>query len=93
MIIDDLVLNVKQFINVHPGGKFVLHHTMGTDISKYFFGGYCLEGNLKGRPSGHNHSADARMIVNDLAVAIYERDIPTTTQTMYLQEKKSTIMG
>lgn len=48
VILDNLVLNVKEFINVHPGGKFVMRHTIGTDISKYFFGGYSLEGNLAG---------------------------------------------
>jgi cytochrome b involved in lipid metabolism len=79
MILDDLVLNVSQFINVHPGGKFVLQHTIGTDISKFFFGGYSLEGNIGTHTRGHSHSSDARLIVNDLAIAIYERNIPTTT--------------
>jgi len=78
MILDNLVIDVQEFINEHPGGKFVLQHNVGEDISKFFFGGYCLEGNLKGISPGHKHSAYARLIVNDLAIAIYERDIPTT---------------
>ena len=27
----------------HPGGKFVIEHNIGRDISKFFFGGYSLE--------------------------------------------------
>lgn len=58
----------------HPGGKFVLKHLVGTDISKFFYGGYSLEDNaLSAR--GHNHSNQAKMIANDIAMAIYEKDI------------------
>ena len=55
----------------------MIKHNIGTDISKFFFGGYCLEGNLQGVSPGHCHSSYARMIVNDLAIAVYERDITT----------------
>lgn len=75
MILDNLVLDVGAFINEHPGGRFVIKHNIGTDISKFFFGGYSLEGNLNGVSQGHNHSSYARRIVNSLAIAIYERDI------------------
>lgn len=78
MIIDNLVIDVGNFAITHPGGKFVIRHNIGNDISKFFFGGYNLEGNLEGVSIGHKHSAYARKIVNDLTVAIYERDIPTT---------------
>jgi stearoyl-CoA desaturase (delta-9 desaturase) len=46
VILDNLVLDITDFINEHPGGRFVLKHNIGKDISKFFFGGYCLEGNL-----------------------------------------------
>jgi cytochrome b involved in lipid metabolism len=46
MILDDLVLDVSEFINHHPGGKFFIVHCIGTDISKYFYGGYSLENNI-----------------------------------------------
>ena len=36
MILDDLVLDVGEFYKVHPGGKFVIEHTVGTDIAKFF---------------------------------------------------------
>lgn len=75
MILDDLVLDVSEFINQHPGGKFVIRHNVGTDISKFFFGGYCLEDNDKAGIQGHRHSNQARLIVNDLAIAKFENDI------------------
>jgi hypothetical protein len=42
VILDDLVLNVANFKNSHPGGKFLLQHNIGRDISKFFYGGYVL---------------------------------------------------
>ena len=46
VILDELVLDVASFISHHPGGQFVLKHNIGRDISKFFHGGYSLEGNL-----------------------------------------------
>lgn len=43
VILDDLVLDVSQYISCHPGGKFLLEHNFGRDISKFFYGGYSLE--------------------------------------------------
>jgi hypothetical protein len=80
MILDNLVLNIAEYINNHPGGRFLMRHNIGTDISKYFYGGYCLEGNQGPIPAfGHPHSTVARMIINDLIVANYEDDIPPNT--------------
>ena len=73
MILDDLVLDVSQFYKVHPGGKFVIEHTVGTDIAKFFYGGYSLEDNMKPTPAfGFRHSNYARMIANDLAIARFD---------------------
>jgi cytochrome b involved in lipid metabolism len=74
VILDSLVLDVEQFMSHHPGGKFVLNHLVGTDISKFFYGGYSLEDNAT-NVRGHNHSNQAKMIANDIAVAVYEKDI------------------
>lgn len=80
VLLDNLVLNVGQFINQHPGGRFVIRHNIGHDIGKYFYGGYSLEDNLtRLSPQGHVHSQTARTIVNDLIVAVYEDDIQTST--------------
>lgn len=72
MILNEMVLDVSKFIDYHPGGKFVLQVNTGRDISKFFYGGYCLEGNSGGRPAeGYMHSNYAKLIVNDLIVGVY----------------------
>jgi cytochrome b involved in lipid metabolism len=40
VILDDLVLNVGDYITSHPGGPFLIRECIGRDISKYFYGGY-----------------------------------------------------
>ena len=50
-ILDDLVLDMEEFIDQHPGGRFVLTHNIGRDISKFFYGGYSLEDNLGSSPA------------------------------------------
>jgi hypothetical protein len=70
MILDDLILDVADFYRVHPGGKFVIEHCIGTDVAKFFYGGYSLEDNMKPKPAfGFKHSNYARMIANDIAIA------------------------
>ena len=69
VILDDLVLDVTNFANSHPGGRFLIERNIGKDISKYFHGGYSLEPLQKAR--NHKHSNYARLIVNDLIVARY----------------------
>ncbi len=72
VILDHMVLDVEQFINQHPGGRFVLMHNIGRDVSKFFHGGYSLEDNMGRKPAqGYMHSSLARMVVNDLAIATY----------------------
>jgi cytochrome b involved in lipid metabolism len=79
VILDELVIDVESFISRHPGGRFALQHNIGRDISKYFHGGYSLEGNLGPNPvQGHKHSNYARKIVNQLAIATFEKQ--TTVQ-------------
>jgi cytochrome b involved in lipid metabolism len=67
ILLDNLVLKVDEFASAHPGGKFLIQHNVGRDISKFFFGGYSLENYPSAK--GHNHSNFARMIANDLAIA------------------------
>ena len=94
VILDDLVLDVTEFINVHPGGRFTIRHCIGRDISKFFFGGYSLDGNETNKATpGHSHSSYAYMIVNDIAIARFERDIPCSTQHVALLRKRCTKLG
>lgn len=76
MIIDEVVVDVGPYIQHHPGGRFVLRHNIGNNVSKFFHGSYSLEGNLV--PGGPDrrvvHSNYARKIVNQLVIA--QLDVP-----------------
>ena len=75
VVLDELVLDVEPFLTYHPGGRFVLHHNIGQDVSKFFHGGYSLEGNSGPRPAfGYKHSNQARKVVNKLIVARLDAD-------------------
>jgi len=87
VVIDNIILDVKEFADAHPGGKFVIKQSIGRDISKFFFGGYSLDGNLNGSTVRHNHSSFARMIVNELAIATLHREITTATQIVKVNEE------
>lgn len=76
VLVDDLVVNIEEYIDHHPGGKFVLEHTIGQDISKFFFGGFSLEDNSDPKTKGYHHSYAAYSIVNELTIATFEEDIP-----------------
>ena len=88
VILDEIVLDVSKFIDQHPGGRFVLSHNIGRDISKFFHGGYSLEDNMGASPaSGYAHSTFARMIVNDLAIARYQpKTIAAATECVVRQD-------
>ena len=59
-------------MDLHIGGKFVIKINIGRDISKFFYGGYCLEDNQGPRPAeGQYHSNYARLLVNDLIIGLY----------------------
>lgn len=73
-VVDDLVVDLSSFVGKHPGGRFVIEMNVGRDISKYFHGGYSFDGNLGLQPAtGHRHSNYARMIVNQLSIAMFDR--------------------
>lgn len=89
VILDNLVVDVHEYMSQHPGGKFVLNHNVGRDISKFFFGGYSLENNDQKGTHGHNHSVFAKLIVNELAVAVFESDIPVSVEKVVQNKAKS----
>lgn len=76
VIVDEFVLDIGPFTKHHPGGQFVIKHNIGQDVSKFFHGGYSLEGNLGPAPApGVKHSNYARVIVNDLIIAQLDRKV------------------
>ena len=65
-----MVLDVHSYMDNHPGGKFLLEHNIGRDISKFFYGGYALDNNdARGGSLVNAHSNIARLHVNSLIVA------------------------
>lgn len=45
VLLDDIVLDVSYYMDNYPGGKFLLSHNVGRDVSKFFYGGYALDNN------------------------------------------------
>ena len=42
LIYDNVILNSKNYWEVHPGGRFFLEKNYGRDISKFYLGGYSM---------------------------------------------------
>lgn len=94
VILDEVVLDVASFVSHHPGGAFVIRHNVGRDISKFFHGGYSLDGNLGGRPAaGYKHSNYARMIVNSLITAQFEKEKPVQSTLCVLNDRESRLVN
>ena len=94
VVLDELVLDVAPFISNHPGGRFVIEHNIGADISKFFFGGYSLEGNLGGQPvAGYKHSNYARKIVNSLICAQLDRRIQVQSTRCNIDASRTSIVN
>ena len=65
VLLDNYVVDVKNFIDEHPGGSAVLKHHIGKDIGKYFHGAYSVVS-----PYAQNiHSTDALKILKRLIVS------------------------
>ena len=90
VILDEYILDISDFMHKHPGGRFVLKHNIGRDISKYFYGGYSLDGNVnrKDPRPGVVHSNIARGIANSLIIAYYEKEVDKTSTICRLREDK-----
>lgn len=58
VILDDMVLDIKNYVLNHPGGQKVLTGNIGRDISKYFYGAYQYE-NINKANDTYNHSSAA----------------------------------
>jgi hypothetical protein len=68
VVIDNLILDQGAYADVHPGGKFSIKHTVGRDISKYFYGGFSLLNPELGRPP-YTHSLKALNIAEGMVIA------------------------
>jgi len=93
VLLDDLVLDIRSFMKSHPGGKFVLKHNIGRDVSKFFHGGHTLE-NIK-QVAPHTHSNAAKKIANKLAIArlVTDERVPLRYMKIDGIERESNMTG
>lgn len=75
VLLDDLVLDATDYAPYHPGGKFIIERTRGTDISKFFYGGYNLEPANDGQ--NYCHTNYGRVACNSLIIGKLERSAST----------------
>jgi stearoyl-CoA desaturase (delta-9 desaturase) len=61
MLIDEFVLDVKEFKTAHPGGEKILKAYYGKDSTKAFYGGL------------NNHTKSARLMLAMLRIAKIDR--------------------
>lgn len=70
VLIENNVIDLKEWEQYHPGGKFVLQKNLGRDITKYWYGGYQMVEHWRNKK--HKHSYMATQIANSLIVAQLE---------------------
>jgi Cytochrome b5-like Heme/Steroid binding domain len=76
VILDDLVLNVGNFSRYHPGGYFAIHQNRSRDVSKFFYGGYQMNGSSLAATRPYTHSNYSILTANKMVVARYENRAP-----------------
>lgn len=74
VLLDDMVLDIGDYLDHHPGGRFAMEANIGRDVSKYFYGGYSLENVNAVKP--HTHSNAARRLIDKYAIASLEKTAP-----------------
>lgn len=57
ILLDEMVIDVKDYMKAHPGGKFLIENNIGRDISKFFYGGQSQESLAGMRPYLHSNIA------------------------------------
>ena len=66
--LDNIVFDMKSYIDEHPGGAFVMKVCVGKDVGRYTNGSYIIEKNgMCQKP--HLHSNYALGIIQKLAIA------------------------
>jgi cytochrome b involved in lipid metabolism len=78
VILDNMVIDIGTYAYAHPGGAFLLEYNVGRDISKFFYGGYALDGNgndpSKQYTERYAHSNMARKIANNNRIGTLKLD-------------------
>lgn len=75
-LLENYVIDWKEWDQFHPGGKYVLSKTRQKDITKYFNGGYAL--NPENKATRHLHSYQANEIASGLIIGQLEGQVGQT---------------
>jgi cytochrome b involved in lipid metabolism len=54
VILEDLVLDISEYKEDHPGGQFLVEHLIGRDITQFFYGSTILEPSSRLSPWRHS---------------------------------------
>ena len=75
VLLEGMVLDVKDFLQFHPGGQFVINKRIGYDVTN-LFNGSPYSGNTEegANEMGHMHSNQARLLASSLAFAKISND-------------------
>lgn len=76
LLLDDLVLDATDYGAYHPGGQFIIERCRGTNIDRFFYGGYNMEPLTNGK--NYNHSNYARLACNSLIIGKLIRSVRTS---------------
>lgn len=68
VLFNNFIVNVENFMDEHPGTRFVISHNIGKEIGKYFYGAYSLEQDV----APYAHSSYAANLIKRLTVGKLE---------------------
>jgi hypothetical protein len=80
VLFNNYIVDVESFMETHPGTRFVIAESVGTEIGKYFYGAYSIETNVQ----PHTHSSYAAGLLEKLTIAYLNTTKP-------IAESRSTI--
>jgi cytochrome b involved in lipid metabolism len=67
-VFDNLVLELGDYREFHPGGTFFIEKNYGRDISKFYYGGYSMVSTAK----PYTHSAWSQGTINKMVVGVLD---------------------
>ena len=89
VLFNNFVVNVENFMDEHPGTRFVISHNIGKEIGKYFYGAYSLEQDV----APYTHSSYAASLIKRLTVGKLEisKKYENEDENMKIKSKNSAI--
>ena len=67
---------MSTFKNYHPGGYFPIYQSRSRDVSKFYHGGYQMNGSALATTKPHTHSNFSVLSANRMVIGKYEYNAP-----------------